>query len=118
MFLEANAYLFERARELRKSTTPAEKVLWSRISGKQLGVKFRRQHPLHSYIADFYCHGKKLVIEVDGSTHDTDQRKFEDSIRTETLASHGIAIVRFRNDEVLLQTDHVVKIIKAAIDGR
>ena len=64
MFYGASPLIFERAKKLRNKTTESEGMLWNRINGKQLGVKFRRQHPLSNYIADFYCHELKLIIEL------------------------------------------------------
>lgn len=115
MFLNAWGILFERARELRDRTTDAEKILWSRLCKNQLGVKFRRQHPLHSYVVDFYCHAKQLVIELDGPIHDKPQNKFEDSVRTEALNLFGVKILRFKNEEVFQNLDGVIGKIKAAL---
>lgn len=65
MFYGAPPHIFEKARELRKRTTPAEQKLWEHLKKKQLkGYRFRRQHPIFNFIADFYCHSAKLVIEV------------------------------------------------------
>lgn len=62
--------LYQYCKELRQSETTAEKILWKCLRGRKFhGLKFRRQHPLHKYIADFYCHEKKLVIELDGEIH-------------------------------------------------
>ncbi|MND89107.1 endonuclease domain-containing protein [Solitalea canadensis] len=63
MFFGAGPLIFERAKYLREHMTIAEKIIWEKISKKQLGVKFRRQHPIANYIADFYCHSAKLVVE-------------------------------------------------------
>jgi cyclase len=63
MFLGADSLIFKNAEALRYRMTAAEELLWQNLKGKQLGVKFRRQHPLGIYIADFYCHRHKLVIE-------------------------------------------------------
>lgn len=64
---QANGFLFKRAKELRRKTTPAEDALWHRLRAKAfLNLKFRQQHPIGKYIADFYCHALQLVIEVDG----------------------------------------------------
>lgn len=82
--------------------TPAEKVLWNFLKNKSLeGFKFRRQHPIDKYIVDFYCHQKKLVIEVDGSIHDQLNQKEYDSGRTSVLEEFGLKVIRFRNEEVL-----------------
>lgn len=66
----ATGKLYEYGRELRRTSTKAEKILWEHLRDKRMnGLKFRRQPPLDKYIADFYCHEKKLVIELDGSVH-------------------------------------------------
>jgi imidazole glycerol-phosphate synthase subunit HisF len=70
MFDGASPLIFERAKDLRKNMTEAEKVLWFHLKQNSGGFKFRRQHPLGIYIADFYCHKAKLVIELDGTIHD------------------------------------------------
>jgi cyclase len=69
MFLGAEAPIFRNAEALRFRMTAAEELLWRYLKNSQLGEKFRRQHPLGIYIADFYCHKHKLVIELDGSIH-------------------------------------------------
>jgi len=67
LHLEANSKTFEKAKELRTNQTAAEELLWKKLRNKQLnGFKFRRQHPLMQFIADFYCYEKKLVVELDG----------------------------------------------------
>jgi len=76
MIFGASPTIFERARELRADTTNAENALWAVIRKNQLGVKFRRQHPIAQYIVDFYCHQHKLVIELDGGYHfEADQKQ-------------------------------------------
>jgi cyclase len=75
MFLGADRLIFENAKELRKNLTHSELLLWGYLKQKPFGYKFRRQHPLGIYIADFYCHALKLVIEVDGSIHHLDEVK-------------------------------------------
>ena len=70
MFYEATPLIFERAKELRHDPTRTEVILWSYLRKKPYGYKFRRQHPIGPFIADFYCHSLKLVIEVDGNIHD------------------------------------------------
>jgi cyclase len=88
MFLGANPNLFAVAKELRLHETEAEKLLWSKLSHKQLGVRFRRQHPIYSYVADFYCHSCKLVVEVDGPIHDTEENKSYELL--EPMASRNL----------------------------
>jgi very-short-patch-repair endonuclease len=94
------------ARTLRIGMTDAERRLWSRLRLEQLGVKFRRQHPLASYVLDFVCLEPKLVIEVDGSQH-LDQLTYDER-RTEWLMRHGFVVLRFWANEVLSETDAVV----------
>jgi len=89
----------ERARELRREMTPAERLLWQEVRAKKLGVRFRRQQVVAGFIVDFYCHKAALVVEVDGDIHDL--QKDEDARREKVLREMGLGIVRFRNDEVL-----------------
>ncbi len=79
MFYNAKPHIFEKAKMLRKYMTNSELILWERLKGKQLlGFRFRPQHPIDIFIADFYCHPLKLVIEVDGGIHKTaDQREYD-----------------------------------------
>ena len=112
LFLGADGYLFEMARLLRRHETEAEKLLWSKISHKQIGVKFRRQHPLYEYVVDFYCHSHRLVIEVDGPIHNMEGANFNDSVCSEAFKEFKIEIIRFTNDEVLLAIEEVIEKIR------
>lgn len=95
---------------LRKETTEAEQKLWEHIRGKKLnGLKFRRQHPLHNYIADFYCHEKKLVIEIDGAVHTTKDNAEYHKGRTYELKELDVTEIRFWNDEVMNDIEAVLK---------
>jgi len=100
MFYGASNLIFEKAKELRNNLTFAELVLWGYLKQNPLGHKFRRQHPLGIFIADFYCHSLKLVIEVDGNIHDTLEAKINDERREHIIKSEGLSILRFRNKEV------------------
>ncbi|UPT66621.1 MAG: endonuclease domain-containing protein [Sphingobacteriales bacterium JAD_PAG50586_3] len=105
--------IFENARVLRKELTFAEKVLWNEIRSRKLnGYKFRRQHVISLYIADFYCHESKLAIELDGGYHNTKDRIELDKLRTEVLNDFGITVLRFTNIEVLDNLDFVIETIK------
>ena len=109
--------LYEYAKQMRKNPTKAEEVLWHRLKNKQLaGLKFRRQHPVDRFIVDFYCHEKKLVIEVDGDIHTHAEQSDLDKGRTDTLNEFGIDIIRFGNEEVLNNVDNVIKKIKEKIE--
>ena len=103
----------QSARRLRQQLTPAEALLWSALSHRQLaGLKFRSQHPVGHFIVDFYCPSCKLVIEVDGDIHA--QQEDYDNVRTEQLQAFGYRVLRFTNEDVLsnLQTvlAHIIKV--------
>lgn len=104
----------ERARNLRRSQADAEARLWSRLRGSQLGVKFRRQHPLDGYIADFACVEKRLIVELDGGQHADAQRY--DERRTRALEALGFRVLRLWNDEALVRTDDVMTAIVRALN--
>lgn len=103
----------QRARELRRDMTSAEKLLWQEVRAKKLGVRFRRQQIIEGFIVDFYCHKAAFVIEVDGDIHDLQQE--EDARREKALRELGLRIVRFRNDEILRDLSTVVGKIKELI---
>ena len=106
----ANQKTIDLAKELRRKMTPSEKVLWQRLRSKKIaGFKFRRQHPIRYYIADFYCHEARLVIEVDGPIHDRIDRREHDQQRNGVIEDFGIMILRFNNDEIKY---HLVKVLK------
>jgi len=98
---------------LRKSLTDAEQKLWQRLRGRQLGAKFRRQHPFENFVLDFVCLERKLIIEVDGSQHSDNVRY--DEMRSARLAA-GFKALRFWNNEVLNETDSVVQAIWDALN--
>src|SRR6266508_1888523 len=100
----------QRARELRRDMTPAEKALWQELRANKLGIHFRRQQIIAGFIVDFYCHKAALVVEVDGDIHDLQLE--EDARREKALNELGLRIARFRNDEVLNNLLMVVKRIK------
>ena len=89
MFEGASPVIFENAKHLRKKMTDAEQVLWYYLKAGINGFKFRRQHPIGIYIADFYCHKVKLIIEVDGSIHNQPEVMESDEIRQRDLEDWG-----------------------------
>jgi imidazole glycerol-phosphate synthase subunit HisF len=101
MFAGANHLVFELAKDLRRSMNGAENILWLHLKGGFKGLKFRRQHPLSIYIADFYCHKIKLVIEVDGSIHNKPEVKEYDEKRQKDLVECGCNVIRFTNKEII-----------------
>jgi very-short-patch-repair endonuclease len=105
------------SRNLRKSSTDAERKMWSLLRNRQLiGYKFRRQHPIKNFIVDFACPEKLLAIEVDGGQHM--ERKKEDDERTQILETQGYRVLRFWNDQVLKETDSVFEVILKALENK
>ena len=104
-------YVIEFARQMRVNLTISEKILWEKLKTKKIeGHRFRIQHPIHRYILDFYCHEKKLAIEIDGEIHKF--RKDYDEYRDEYLKSAGITTIRFKNEDVFNNIDYVLSEIK------
>ena len=102
-----------RARELRAASTDAERLLWSRLRDRRLDdYKFRRQHAIGPFFADFACVEAHLVVELDGGQHfDVDAQR-ADQQRTSVLAKHGFHVLRFSNREMLVETDAVLNAIR------
>jgi very-short-patch-repair endonuclease len=105
------AGMTSKARELRKIPTEAEKVLWKALRRDQLGVSFRRQHPIGRYVLDFYCPSAGLAIEVDGGQHAAGHQKDIDHRRDQWLSADGIRMLRFWNNEVLSNLEGVLQTI-------
>lgn len=113
IYFGAKPELFRIAGELRHSMTPAEKQLWYHLRNKkQMGFKFRRQHPCNEIILDFYCHYAKLSIEVDGNIHNNSYQEERDRERTYIQNKIGITELRFSNWEVENQIKKVLDKIK------
>ncbi|AFD05617.1 endonuclease domain-containing protein [Solitalea canadensis] len=109
LHFDAYPSLFEKARLLRKRSTAAEDLLWNCLRDRNLnGIKFRRQHPILTYIVDFYAHSHKLIIEVDGGYHLTKEQQEYDEGRSFELRELGLTIVRFSNDEVMYDLNYVL----------
>jgi len=117
MFLGANSLIFKNAEALRNNMTHAEMVLWAYLKGNQLGAKFRRQHPLGIYIADFYCHQHKLIIEIDGSIHNLPEIIKNDFERQINLENDGIKFLRFKNEEIFNHLEKVLETIKQTLSS-
>lgn len=100
----------------RAHPTEAENLMWAMLSGKTLGVRFRRQHIIGDYIADFICIRKKLIIEIDGGYHHVLQQIALDEHRTERLNELGFRVLRFTNEEVLGNSEKVLETIKGIIN--
>jgi leucyl-tRNA synthetase len=107
--------LIEKAKENRNQPTEAEKTLWIQLRGKKLsGYKFRQQHLIGDYIADFVCLSKSLVVEVDGGYHN--ETKAYDEERTQFLNKKGFEVIRFKNEEVIGNLDEVLEQINTKLD--
>lgn len=106
--LPYNPKLVEKAKEMRKNMTLAEKKLWHNYLRT---FKFRvlRQRPINNFIVDFYCRELKLVIEIDGDSHFTNEGKAHDQERTQVLEGYGLKVMRFTNDQVLNNLDSVCR---------
>lgn len=115
MFEGASHFIFENAKHLRKNMTDAETILWMYLKTGINGCKIRRQHPIGSYIADFYCHKAKLIIELDGGIHDRPEVKEIDETRQKELERKGYVVIRFTNQDVIKNPEEVIKIITERI---
>lgn len=102
-------------KHLRRNMTDAERRLWSRLRNRALGYEFRRQHRLGSYIVDFVCLERRLVVEADGAQHNLEPGIARDARRTAWLESRAYRVLRFWNNELLLATDDVVNTIWHAL---
>lgn len=101
------------AKALRKTSTDVERLLWSRLrAGRFENMKFRRQHPIGSYIVDFVCLERKLVIELDGGQHAMPEEIMKDRRRDVWLEKEGYMVLRFWDNEVLTNTDEVLEVIR------
>jgi len=93
---------------LRRNLTLAEEIFWNQVSkSKFMNLKFRRQHGIGKYIADFYCPTKKLIIEIDGNSHFTKQGQLRDAERSRYIASLGYRIIRYNNNDIVDNVDGV-----------
>jgi len=107
------------ARELRKNSTDAERILWSELRDHRLnGIGFRRQVPIKNYIADFACHAAKVVVELDGGQHFSDQAEAADAAQSAVIAARGFQVLRFSNHDVMTNRAGVLETIAAAIAAR
>ena len=102
--------LVELARELRKKQTSAEGLLWQLLRNRQLlEFKFRRQHQFGDYVADFYCHEAQLVIESDGSAHESNEHWYHDRNRDRYMIAQGLRVLWFTNDRILNDIENVLE---------
>lgn len=117
MFNNASHLVFELAKDLRRNMTDTEKLLWNHLKAGVQGLKFRRQHPIGIYIADFYCHKIKLIVEIDGSIHNLKDVKENDKKREDDLRGWGNTIIRFTNENVFKNLDRVHAEINKTVEN-
>ena len=111
MHAGASSKIFQLAAKLRNNLTEPEKKLWEFLKNKPEGFKFRRQHPFGLYILDFYCHGKRLSIKIDGESHNRTEQIKNDEYRTNFLTEIGVQEIRFKNSEVMMKFESVKQTI-------
>jgi very-short-patch-repair endonuclease len=105
----------DRAKHLRRAMTRAETLLWRHLKANRLGgLGFRRQSPMGHYIADFVSHSCRLIVEVDGESHDFEERVRHDKRRDEWFLSRGYRVLRYTNEEVTKNLEGVVVAIALA----
>ena len=109
MFYGVKPHIFKKAEQLRRNMTKCETLLWKRINDKKiLWCRFKAQHPIDIFIADFYCHALQLVVELDGEIHNNRIRREYDIGRTAELERFEIKVIRYSNDEVLNDIEKVI----------
>ena len=117
MFYGAGPIIFELAKKLRNNVTPTEKILWGRLKEYFPKLRFRKQHPISLYIADFYCHAEKLIIEIGGSIHDVDKVRSNNIIRQKDLEDLGLKVLRFTTKEITNDLESVLKRIEKSLSN-
>lgn len=111
-----NPKLKELARKLRNNSTKSEIALWQELKGKKIhGYDFHRQKPLLNYIADFYCYELKLVIELDGYTHQFEEVQVKDEQKQAALEKLGLTVMRFQDNEIFKDMNNVLRVIEKYI---
>jgi len=115
-----NLKLKDRAREMRKNMTEAEKKLWFEllVADKFHGLRFLRQKPIDNFIVDFYCSKLRLVIEVDGDSHFSEQGEAYDEERTFILNKYGIEVIRYNNNDIFNNIEGVGKHLESVVRRR
>ena len=114
MSLDYNKKNIPLAKKLRKNATPQENHLWYAFLSKY-EIRFQRQKSIGNFIADFYCHSARLVVEIDGSQHYTESGIEKDSFRTEVLTELGLKVIRFSNRQINTNFRGVCEYIDAVI---
>jgi very-short-patch-repair endonuclease len=108
-------YQRKRAKQLRRTMTRAETLLWRHLKGNRIdGLGFRRQAPIRNFIADFVCLSTRIIVELDGETHDFEERWKADQKRDAFFVSEGFHVLRFTNEQVMSNLEGVVELIRQA----
>jgi very-short-patch-repair endonuclease len=108
-----------RAKQLRQAMTPAETLLWRYVKADRIdGLGFRRQVPIRNYIADFICMSAKIVVELDGESHDFEEQQKADQKRDAFFVSEGFQVLRFTNEQVMSNLEGVVETIRQTAANR
>jgi very-short-patch-repair endonuclease len=116
---KVSSRLRANARALRRNSTDVERILWSELRDHRLGgAGFRRQVPIETYVADFICHAAKLVIELDGGQHFSDQGERADARRSVVIEAKGFHVLRFSNHDVITNRAGVLETIATAVATR
>ncbi|MBW8744834.1 MAG: DUF559 domain-containing protein [Sphingomonas sp.] len=111
--LQGNEVTAKRARQLHQDMSLPEVVLWQALRARPAGLKFRRQHPSGPYVADFYCHEARLIVEIDSYAHETGDRPARDAARDAWFAARGLKVLRIPAQFVLHDLESVVRGIAA-----
>ena len=114
MSLDYNEKNITLAKNLRKNATPQENHLWYDFLSKY-EIRFQRQKAIDNFIADFYCHKARLIIEIDGSQHYTEDGKQKDEFRTEILEGYDLKVIRFTNRQINTNFSGVCEYIDATV---
>jgi very-short-patch-repair endonuclease len=116
---KVSSKLRSNARALRKNSTDAERLLWAALRDHRLnGIGFRRQVPIKNFVADFVCHAAKLVIELDGGQHFSEQAERADAARSTVIEGQGFKVLRFSNHDIMTNRAGVLETIAAAVAER
>ena len=111
----AYTILKENSKNNRRNLTTAETVFWKIAKSSGLGEKCRRQYIIGQYIVDFFFRKSKLIVEIDGAYHFSDEQQKEDAIRQEWLEKMGYTVIRFTNEDILFNTENVINQIKSKL---
>jgi 5-methyltetrahydrofolate--homocysteine methyltransferase len=116
MGVARDSILTKLERVNRQKHTPSEMILWNVLRGSNLdGWKFKRQMVIDKFIVDFCCPEAKLIIELDGSIHDSREAQLADTLRTEHLVAHGYQVIQFRNEEIFQNFPEVLRVLKKTL---